>query len=266
MLLFVCLIALATARVPHGLEVEQILQASRECIAPEIRQRPEFKIDRIMVVGDKAFWSGALRDSRGKKLQNERYTEDNVYVLLTKPREQMDTASNKWTCLAHAISCTDLCWASWADRFDAPASLFPGSQSRIAQAPRVQVMPAEEEEVRIPRRGGRIRRDILRALGGPIDAVLHQHVLFKLKTFNILGDAALYQGVLLNAQGGDVDYTGSRYQAEIDAGFFDNNVQGVVRRKNGMWVSEAHAIGCTDVCWFEWPEEFDLPRKLFRTN
>merc|ERR1711991_16733 len=114
---------------------------------------------------------------------------------------------------------------------------------------------------------GEERRAILEAARKPLVEDIGQPIKFVLSTFLVQNGWAFYQGHPISASGSKINWLETKYKSDVEEGFFDENIQGLLRREGGRWVSKAHAVGCTDVCFAGWPDAFPAaPKQLFPTE
>jgi hypothetical protein len=125
------------------------------------------------------------------------------------------------------------------------------------------VSNALAQSVYTPEKGSAERTAILGALRVPVEKELKQKIQFSAQTFNVQGNWAFLFGDLQNSSGGKPNYKGTQYQEAINEGMFDNNFQALLRKQNGKWRVVTHLIGCTDVCWIPWAQEFKAPKAIF---
>ena len=125
------------------------------------------------------------------------------------------------------------------------------------------VSNALAQSVYTPEKGSSERTAILGALRVPVEKELKQKIQFSAQTFNVQGNWAFLFGDLQNSSGGKPNYKGTQYQEAINEGMFDNNFQALLRKQNGKWRVVTHLIGCTDVCWIPWAQEFKAPKAIF---
>lgn len=128
------------------------------------------------------------------------------------------------------------------------------------------VSNAVSQAVYTPAKGSAERTAIFNTLRTPVEKKLKQKIQFAPQTFNVQGTWAFLFGDLQNPSGGKPNYKGTEYQEAIDAGAFDSNFQALLRKQNGKWRVITYQIGCTDVCWIPWIDEFKAPKAIFPGN
>ena len=114
-----------------------------------------------------------------------------------------------------------------------------------------------------PAKGSVERKVILDSLRTPIERDLNQKLVFATDHFTVSGNWAFVSGAPRRLGGGRPVYSGTRYKDAIDAGAFDNNFFALLKRSSGKWRVVKYAIGCTDVCYMDWPRTYHAPRSIF---
>ncbi len=112
--------------------------------------------------------------------------------------------------------------------------------------------------------GDPLRRTLLDALRGPVEAELDQPVLFVVDQLKVQGDWAFYAGEVQAPGGRPIDFARAGYAEAIAEGVFDGPATyGLLRRQGGRWTVVVHVIGPTDVAWLGWHDEYGAPNALF---
>lgn len=119
------------------------------------------------------------------------------------------------------------------------------------------------QTVNSPGKGSAERTAILNALRAPVEKELKQKIQFSIQTIKTQGNWAFVNGEPQNAAGGQPNYKNTAYQDAIENGAFDNNFQALLKKSGGKWKVVTYAIGCTDVCWLGWDEQFKAPKAIF---
>lgn len=114
-----------------------------------------------------------------------------------------------------------------------------------------------------PEKGSPERKAILDALRVPVERDLKQKVVFVADNFKVQGVWAFVSGTPQNANGGDPDYTRTKYADQVDSGAFDNNFFALLKKTGGKWKVTTYAIGCTDVCYAYWWRRYRAPKGVF---
>lgn len=117
-----------------------------------------------------------------------------------------------------------------------------------------------------PEKGSAERTAIFNALRVPVEKNLKQKIQFAPQSFNVQGNWAFVFGALQNMNGGEPNFKGTEYQEAINAGAFDNNFQGLLKKTGGKWRVVKYQIGCTDVCWEPWAKTYKAPKAIFTAN
>jgi hypothetical protein len=125
------------------------------------------------------------------------------------------------------------------------------------------VIAANGQSVYTPDRGSAERKAILDAVRTPVERELKQKIVFAASTFNVLGNWTFIFGTMQTPEGGQPDFSRTKYaQAQRD-GFFDNNFQALIKKTAGKWTVVKYQIGCTDVCYTEWWRQYRAPKSIF---
>jgi hypothetical protein len=119
-------------------------------------------------------------------------------------------------------------------------------------------------EVVTPAPGSAERTAILEAVRAEIAADLPRPVVFRVHRLGVAGGWAFLAATPQQPDGRPYDYRGTRYQAEIDDGLFDDNLFALLQRAHGRWRVRARIIGATDVPFEDWSEEYGAPAAIFR--
>jgi hypothetical protein len=119
------------------------------------------------------------------------------------------------------------------------------------------------QSVYTPEKGSAERTAILNALRVPVERELKQKIQFSINNFKVKGNWAFLDGAPQNLSGERPNYEGTPYQEAIDGGAFDNNFFALLRKMGGKWKVVKYAIGCTDVCYLPWADEYKAPKAIF---
>lgn len=114
-----------------------------------------------------------------------------------------------------------------------------------------------------PEKGSGERAVILNALRVPVERDLKQKIQFSVTNFRVQGNWAFLDGSPQNSSGGKPNYKNTKYQEAIDAGMFDNNFFALLRKTSGKWKVVKYQVGCTDVCYLPWIEDYKAPKAIF---
>lgn len=125
------------------------------------------------------------------------------------------------------------------------------------------VSSAFAQSVHTPEKGSAERTEIFNTLRVPVEKNLKQKIQFSAQTFNVQGNWAFIFGDLQNSSGGKPNYKGTQYQEAIDNGAFDDNFQALLKKQGGKWRVVKYQLGCTDVCWLPWKDDYKAPKAIF---
>lgn len=114
-----------------------------------------------------------------------------------------------------------------------------------------------------PAKGSPERAAILAALRVPVERELKQKIQFSVDNFKVEGNWAFLSGTPQNASGDKPNYKGTPYQSAVENGVFGNNFFGLLRKTGGRWRVVRYQIGCTDVCYLGWDNQYKAPKAIF---
>ena len=127
-------VTIATAQGPYeppkgSPERKAILDALRVPVERALKQKIVFVADNFQVQGNWAFVSGRPTTQSGDSPNlkgtawedQEDMFDNNFFGLLKKN-------GSKWKVVAHALGCTDVCYADWWSRYKAPKAIFPHTE------------------------------------------------------------------------------------------------------------------------------------------
>ena len=119
------------------------------------------------------------------------------------------------------------------------------------------------QKVYTPEKDSAERTAIMNALRVPVEKELRQKISLNVEIFNVQGVWAFLSGVPENPKGGNPNYKKTPYQKAIDVDSFDNNFFALLKKTGGKWKIVTYAIGCTDVCYATWWEDYKAPKAVF---
>ena len=118
-------------------------------------------------------------------------------------------------------------------------------------------------QVETPPPGDPKREAILDAIRGIAVAEFGGPIEFVVADMRVLGEWAF---VTVNPQrpgGGEIFYTYTRYQAQLDAGALDEQAVVLLRETPAGWLVYEYDFGATDVIWVDWLGRYPAPREVF---
>ena len=133
----------------------------------------------------------------------------------------------------------------------------------VAPQDQPQGVAAPSHVLHGPKVGSPERKAILDALRPPIEATLHQPVVFKCDHFMVESGWAFVRGTPIRPDGRKIDYGKTKYQAAIADGFFDDGFAALLHYREGAWHVTKWEIGATDVAWEPWADDYGAPRTIF---
>ena len=233
-----------------------LIETLRKPVKKELKQHIIFRVERLSVQGNWAFLAGEPLNRAGKH-PDYSYTvygedivdglfDNNIFALLRK-------SSGRWRVVEYLIGCTDVCYLEWHKTYKAPFGIFglPPEAAGVGST------------LELPQKGSTLRSSILNSLRTPVEKQLKQRIIFRVSDIRVVGDWAFVGGEPLSPSGKMPNYNGTIYKDDVEDGFFDNNVFGLLKKKNGKWTVVTHLIGCTDVCYLGWADQYKLPKELF---
>jgi hypothetical protein len=119
------------------------------------------------------------------------------------------------------------------------------------------------QNVYTPAKDSPERKAVLDALRVPVERDLKKKTTFAIDHFKIQGSWAFLYGKPRKADGSRMDYRGTKYQAAVNEGMFDDNFFALLRKTGGKWKVATFAIGCTDVCYATWWRDHKAPKTIF---
>ena len=114
-----------------------------------------------------------------------------------------------------------------------------------------------------PEKGSAERRAILDSLRIPVERDLKQKIVFAADHFKVSGNWAFVSGAPQTPAGGRPNYTNTKYRDAFESDAFDHNFFALLNRIRGKWKVVRYAIGCTDVCYLDWPANARAPKAIF---
>jgi hypothetical protein len=117
------------------------------------------------------------------------------------------------------------------------------------------------QAVRTPEPNSPERKAILEALRVPVERDLKQKIVFVVDQFNISGNWAWVSGRPTQPDGSRPDLSKTAWNGDED--LFDDNFFGLLKKTGGKWRVVKHALGCTDVCYLDWPAKYKAPKRIF---
>jgi hypothetical protein len=119
------------------------------------------------------------------------------------------------------------------------------------------------QKIYTPEKNSSERAAILNALRVPVEKELKQKISFNIDKFNVQGVWAFLSGTPEKPEGGAPDYKKTPYKRAIEQEAFDNNFFALLKKTGGKWKIVTYAIGCTDVCYATWWQDYNAPKAVF---
>ncbi|CAN5204129.1 hypothetical protein BH20VER2_BH20VER2_11950 [soil metagenome] len=102
------------------------------------------------------------------------------------------------------------------------------------------------------------------ALRVPAEKELKQKVIFKVDILRVAGDWAYTRVKPTRPDGGELNYTKTKYREQIELGAFDAQGEALLRREGGDWTVVEWVFGSTDVPSVAWPDKYRMPKSLLQ--
>lgn len=118
-------------------------------------------------------------------------------------------------------------------------------------------------QVTHPARGSPERAAILDALRGPVARLIGGRIEFEVSQMRVFGDWAYVSATPRRPGGQAIDWSQTRYAADMKADMMSDLVLGLLRRRGAGWRVVTHAIGPTDVAWIDWIDRYRAPKQVF---
>lgn len=118
-------------------------------------------------------------------------------------------------------------------------------------------------QVARPPRGSPERAAILEALRAPVARAIGGSIEFQVSEIRTFGDWAYVSATPRRPGGKPIDWSRTRFAADMQADMMSDLVLGLLRRRGAGWRVVAHAIGPTDVAWIDWIERHGAPKRVF---
>ena len=118
------------------------------------------------------------------------------------------------------------------------------------------------QSVRTPAPGSAERAAIMDALRAPAKKDFGRTVIFKVERLRVAGDWAYARVSPTLPDGGEIDYSKTKYRDQVEAGAFDPQGEALLRREDDEWKVLEWAFGGTDVASAEWGDKYRCPKAL----
>ena len=113
-----------------------------------------------------------------------------------------------------------------------------------------------------PRAGSAERAAIMDAIRPLCERDLKQKVIFKVQHLRVARGFALARVVPLRPNGGDINYSRTKYRDELEAGAFDGEGEALLRNDDGEWTLLEWRFGASDTEVPIWLERHGAPRSI----
>ena len=113
-----------------------------------------------------------------------------------------------------------------------------------------------------PRPGSAERAAIMDAIRPLCERDLKQKVIFKVQHLRVARGFALARVVPLRPNGGEINYSRTKYSDELEQGAFDGEGEALLRLDDGEWTLLEWRFGASDTEVPIWLEKHNAPRSL----
>ena len=114
-----------------------------------------------------------------------------------------------------------------------------------------------------PEKGSAERKAITDALRVPVGKMVKQSVVFKIDHLKVQDDWAFMLGAPRKSDGGQIDYSKTKYAEAKRHGMFDDNIMALLQKVKGKWRVVHYTIGATDVAYIGWDAKYHAPAGIF---
>ncbi len=113
-----------------------------------------------------------------------------------------------------------------------------------------------------PAAGSEERKAIMDALRVPAEKDLGRKVIFRVDHLRVAGNWAFARVVPLLPNGGEIDYSRTKYRTQLEEGAFDAEAECLLRRDGDEWTVLEWRFGATDTETQIWVEKYRIPKSL----
>lgn len=113
-----------------------------------------------------------------------------------------------------------------------------------------------------PAPGSEERQAIMNALRVPAEKDLGRKVIFRVDHLRVANNWAFARVVPLLPNGGEIDYSRTKYRTELEEGAFDAEAECLLRREGDVWKVLEWRFGASDTETPIWVEKYGFPKSL----
>ncbi len=113
-----------------------------------------------------------------------------------------------------------------------------------------------------PEPGSPERKAIMDALRVPAEKDFRQKVIFNVDKLTVIGDWAYARVSPTLPNGDEINFSRTKYREAVEAGAFDAQGEGLLRRTGDKWKVLEWAFGGTDVASAAWSDKHRMPKSL----
>ncbi len=114
-----------------------------------------------------------------------------------------------------------------------------------------------------PARGSQERTEIIDAARTPVASDIGQAVIFVVDILRNDAHWAYLQATPVQPNGKPIDWASTRYAQDWQADAMSDTVMVLLSKDGGVWHVVDHIVGPTNVYWYGWIDQYQLPEVLF---
>lgn len=138
----------------------------------------------------------------------------------------------------------------------------PGVEPSVLAEP--EGLPGVQvDKLKTPARNTALRAALMDTARVPIEAEIGRKVIFVVSVLRTDETWAYLQAVPRNPDGSAINWAKTPFAKEMKQGVMSDVAMVLMRRVEGQWTVVDHVFGPTDVYWYSWVEQLDLPEQLF---
>ncbi len=115
-----------------------------------------------------------------------------------------------------------------------------------------------------PAAGSAERRAIMDVLRPAAKKDIGRDIIFKVDLLRVAGEWAYARVAPVLPDGGQIDFSKTKFREQIELGAFDPQGEALLRREGGTWQVLEWRFGATDVESPLWAERYRLPASLLQ--
>ncbi len=104
----------------------------------------------------------------------------------------------------------------------------------------------------------------MEALRVPAEKDLKQKVIFNVDILRVAGDWAYARVSPTRPDGGEINFSKTKYREQIEFGAFEPQGEALLRRDGDEWEVLEWVFGANDVPSAGWPDKYQMPKSLLQ--